>query len=162
VLGRRTAGCPDSPAGGLTYLSHAFNTSDEETVCRWVGNPYHQYFCGEEYFRHELPIDPSSLSRWRKWIGEQGSELILKLTVQAGLTSGAVALTSLEGGVVDTTVQEKAVTFPTDLRLYNRSRERLVKLAAEWGFVFGRVTAALAVTLMKGQSGDQAVEDLFG
>ena len=71
---------------GLTYLSHAFNTSDEETVRRWVENPYHQYFCGEEYFRHTLPIDPSSLSRWRKRIGELGSELILKLTVQAGFS----------------------------------------------------------------------------
>ena len=43
---------------------------------RWLENPYHQYFCGEEYFCHELPIDPSSLSRWRGRIGEQGSELI--------------------------------------------------------------------------------------
>ena len=118
---------------GLTYLSHAFNTSDEETVRRWVENPYHQYFCGEEYFCHELPIDPSSLSRWRKRIGEQGSELILKLTVQAGLASGAVAPMSLARVIVDTTVQEKAIAFPTDSRLYNRSRERLVKLAAVWG-----------------------------
>ena len=118
---------------GLTYLSHAFNTSDEETVRRWVENPYHQYFCGEEYFRHALPIDPSSLSRWRKRIGENGSELILKLTVQAGLASGAVAPASLERVIVDTTVQEKAVAFPTDSRLYNRSRERLVKLAATFG-----------------------------
>jgi IS5 family transposase len=59
--------------------------------------------------------------------------LILKLTVEAGLASGAVASTSLERVIVDTTVQEKAVAFPTDSRLYNRSRERLVKLAAEWG-----------------------------
>ncbi len=118
---------------GLTYLSHAFNTSDEETVRRWVENPYHQYFCGEEYFQHELPIDPSSLSRWRKRIGEEGSELILKLTVQAGLVSGAVAPASLERVIVDTTVQEKAVAYPTDSRLYTRSRERLVKLAAAWG-----------------------------
>ncbi len=72
---------------GLTYLSHAFNTSDEETVRRWVENPSHQYFCGEKYFRHALPIDPSSLSRWRKRRGEQGAKLILKLTVRAGLVS---------------------------------------------------------------------------
>ena len=54
---------------GLTYLEHAFGFSDEEVVARWVENPYWQYFCGEEYFQHELPIDPSSLSRWRKRIG---------------------------------------------------------------------------------------------
>ncbi|WP_310600258.1 transposase [Desulfobulbus sp.] len=88
---------------GLTYLSHAFNTSDEETV---GGKSLHQYFCGEEHFRHELPIDPSSLSRWRKRIGEQGSELILKLTVPAGLASGAVAPSSFARVTVDTTVRE--------------------------------------------------------
>lgn len=58
--------------------------------------------------------------------------MILKLTVQAGSASGAVGPASLERVVVDTTVQEKAIAFPTDSRLYNRSRERLVKLAATW------------------------------
>ena len=118
---------------GLTYLSHAFNTSDEETVRRWVENPYYQYFCGEEYFQHTLPIDPSSLSRWRKRIGSQGAELILKLTVSAGLVSNAVKPSSLERVIIDTTVQEKAIAYPTDSRLYNRSRERLVKLAVGQG-----------------------------
>ena len=55
----------------LTYLGHAYQLSDEEVVRSWMENPYHQYFCGEEYFRHELPIEPSSLSRWRKRIGER-------------------------------------------------------------------------------------------
>ena len=89
-------GIPIRMMVGLSYLSHAFNTSDEETVRRWLENPYHQYFCGEEYFCHELPIDPSSLSRWRGRIGEQGSELILQVTVQAGLASGSIKASSLE------------------------------------------------------------------
>lgn len=118
---------------GLTYLGHAFGLSDEEVVRRWVENPYWQFFCGEEYFRHDLPIDPSSLSRWRKRIGAEGSELILKITLLTGLQSGAVRESSLARITVDTTVQPKAVAFPTDSRLYNRSRERLVKLAAEHG-----------------------------
>lgn len=118
---------------GLTYLGHAFSLSDEEVVRRWVENPYWQFFCGEEYFRHDLPIDPSSLSRWRKRIAEDGSELILKITLLAGLQSGAVRESSLERITVDTTVQPKAVAFPTDSRLYNRSRVRLVKLAAKNG-----------------------------
>jgi IS5 family transposase len=130
---------------GLTYLSHAFNISDEETVRRWVENPYHQYFCGEEYFRHELPIDPSSLSRWRKRIGEQGSELILKLTVEAGLASGAVAPASLERIIVDTTVQERPSLFrPTHVCTIGA-----VSVWLNWRrrgvFVFGRVTAVLAL-----------------
>lgn len=116
---------------GLTYLGHAFGISDEEVVRRWVENPYWQYFCGEQYFQHELPIDPSSMSRWRKRIGEDGAQLILKLTLAAGVKSKAVRLTSFERISVDTTVQSKAVAFPTDSNLYNRSRERLVKLAEE-------------------------------
>ena len=126
-------GIPIRMMVGLTYLGHAFGISDEEVVRRWVENPYWQFFCGEEYFRHELPIDPSSLSRWRKRVGAQGSELILKITLSAGLQSGAVRPSSLERITVDTTVQPKAIAFPTDSRLYNRSRARLVKLAAKNG-----------------------------
>jgi IS5 family transposase len=117
---------------GLTYLGHAFGISDEEVVRRWVENPYWQYFCGEQYFQHELPIDPSSMCRWRKRIGEDGAQLILKLTLAAGVKSEAVRLSSFERVSVDTTVQSKAVAFPTDSSLYNRSRERLVKLAEKY------------------------------
>jgi IS5 family transposase len=49
---------------GLNYLKYMENLSDEEVVARWVENPYWQYFCGGEYFEHEIPCDPSSLSRW--------------------------------------------------------------------------------------------------
>jgi transposase, IS5 family len=118
---------------GLTYLGHAYNLSDEEVVRRWVENPYYQYFCGETYFQHALPINPSSLSRWRGRIGEEGAELILKQTIPTGIASKAVQPQSLERITVDTTVQEKAVAFPTDSRLYNRSRIRLVKLALRCG-----------------------------
>lgn len=67
-------GIPIRLTVGLTYLSHAYKTSDEETVRRWVENPDHQYFCGKEYFQHEEPIAPSSLSRWCKRIGDEGAE----------------------------------------------------------------------------------------
>jgi len=118
---------------GLTYLEHAFGFSDEEVVARWVENPYWQYFCGEQYFQHELPIDPSSLSRWRKRIGEEGAEAILAATVQAGLASKAVKESSFERITVDTTVQPKAVTYPTDAKLYNHAREILVRLCRDAG-----------------------------
>lgn len=117
---------------GLTYLGHAFGISDDEVVRRWVENPYWQYCCGDQYFCHDLPIDPSSMTRWRKRIGEDGAQLILKLTVAAGVKSEAVRLASFERITVDTTVQSKAVAFPADSSLYNRSRERLVKLAEEY------------------------------
>jgi IS5 family transposase len=118
---------------GLTCLGHAYQLSGEEVVRRWVENPYYQYFCGEESFRYELPVDPSSLSRWRRRIGGQGAELILKLTVPAGLKTKTVQPSSLELVIFDTTVQEKAVAVPTDSQLYNRSRVRLVKPALTYG-----------------------------
>ena len=118
---------------GLTYLQHAFDLSDEQVVSGWVENPYWQYFCGETYFQHELPIDPSSMTNWRKRIGEEGSELILKETIRVGVETEAVKPWNLKRVTVDTTVQEKAVAFPTDSRLYNRARERLIKLAYAHG-----------------------------
>jgi IS5 family transposase len=122
--GRR--GIPIRLMVGLTYLQHAFDLSDEQVVSSWVENPYWQYFCGETYFQHELPIDPSSMTNWRKRIGEEGSELLLK-------EKDAVKSWNLKRVTVDTTVQEKAVALPTDSRLYNRARERLVKLAYDHG-----------------------------
>jgi len=125
-------GIPIRLLAGLTYLGHAYGMSDEEVVNRWIENPYWQFFCGESYFQHQLPVDPSSLSRWRKRIGEKGAQFILKMTVVTGVESEAVKKFSLERISVDTTVQSKAIRYPTDSRLYNRSRERLVKLAHQF------------------------------
>lgn len=130
--GKGRPGIPIRLMVGITYLGHAYGVSDEEILKQWVENPYMQFFCGETYFQHKLPMDPSSLSYWRKRIGEQGAELILQVTIAAGLESGAVKGSSLERVSVDTTVQPKAVTYPTDAKLYNKSRERLVKLAKKY------------------------------
>lgn len=117
---------------GLSYLQQAFGLSDEAVVSRWVENPYWQYFCGETYFQHRLPIDPSSMTRWRKRIGVKGSEFILAETIDAGVRSGAVKESSFKRVTVDTTVQPKAIRYPTDSRLYDRCRERLVSLARKF------------------------------
>lgn len=104
-------------------------------VRRWVENPYWQHFCGAIYFEHQLPIDPSSMTRFRRRIGESGCELILQATVATGLNSKTIKPAHLKRITVDTTVQEKAVSFPTDSKLLNRSRQRLVKLCREHGVV---------------------------
>ena len=114
---------------GLHYLKHAQDLSDEEVVHQWVQNPYWQYFCGEETFQHELPIDPSSMTRWRNRLKSEGLETLLSETIHAGLKTKVLSRTSLHRLNVDTTVQEKAVTFPTDSKLYHRMREKLVKEA---------------------------------
>jgi transposase, IS5 family len=118
---------------GLHYLKHAYGLSDEVIVRSWVENPYWQYFCGEEYFQHQLPIDPSQMTRFRTRLGPTGCEQLLKLTIAAGLATQAVKPASFTQVTVDTTVQEKAIAFPTDGRLYHKGRVWLVRLAKQAG-----------------------------
>ncbi|NAZ38377.1 IS5 family transposase [Rubellimicrobium sp. CFH 75288] len=132
---------------GLLYLQHAFRLSDEAVVARWVENPYYQHFTGEVFFQHHAPIDPTSLTRWRKRIGEEGVEWLLTKTIEAGRASGAVAERSLEQVAVDTTVMEKAIAHPTDSRLLERARAQLVDLAREAGVELRQSYARLAPRL---------------
>lgn len=129
-------GAPAKPVRlmvGLHYLKHAFNLSDELSVERWTENPYWQYFCGMKYFEHDMPIHPTSMTRWRKKVADAGMEKMLAETIQTGLRTGAISRKSIESVVVDTTVQEKAVAYPTDARLYHVCRGKLVKLAKRHG-----------------------------
>jgi len=118
---------------GLLYLQHAYRLSDEAVVARWVENPYYQHFTGETFFQHRPPIDPSSLTRWRGRIGEEGVEWLLTQTIQAGQKSGVIDEDSAKRVAVDTTVMEKNIAYPTDARLYERARGHLAELAQEAG-----------------------------
>jgi len=140
---------------GLLYLQHAYGLSDEAVVARWVENPYFQHFCGETFFQHRPPIDPSSLTRWRGRIGEEGVEWLLTKTIEAGRDAGVIRERSAEAVIVDTTVMEKAIAHPTDARLYEKARLRLVKLAREAGISLRQSYARLAPRLA-GQVGRYA------
>src|SRR5260221_2068983 len=95
---------------GLYLLKHVFNLSDEVVCARWVENPYYQHFCGFDYFRHDLPVDRSSMTRWRERIGPAGMEVLLKATIAAGLHGGVVAAEELERG--DTPPSDRESTRP--------------------------------------------------
>lgn len=114
---------------GLTLLQSLYGLSEDDVVNRWAENPYWQYLCGETFFQHRAPIARSGLSKWRKRINSKGMEALLLQTINVGLVIGAVKPASLKRISVDTTVQPKAITHPTDSKLLNRSREHLVKLA---------------------------------
>ena len=118
---------------GLCYLQHAFALSDEAVVARWSENPYWQHFCGETFFQHRLPLDPSSMTRWRKRIGEEGVEWMLTQTIEAGKRAGMVKGNDLKRVTFDTTVMEKNIAHPTDAQLYEKARRKLVGLAREAG-----------------------------
>jgi IS5 family transposase len=118
---------------GLMYLQHVYRLADDAVVARWVENPYFQHFTGETFFQHQPPIHPSSLSRWRDRIGEDGAEWLLTKTIEAGRAAGTVDEASLKRVAVDTTVMEKAIAHPTDAKLYEKARQKLVTLAREGG-----------------------------
>lgn len=118
---------------GILYLQHSFTLSDEAVVARWAENPYWQHFCGETFFQHRLPLDPSSLTRWRKRIGEEGVEWLLTQTIEAARRAELVKGNDLKRVTVDTTVMEKSIAHPTDARLYETARRKLAGLAREAG-----------------------------
>ena len=132
---------------GLLYLQHAYRLSDEAVVARWVENPYYQHLTGETFFQHRLPIDPSSLTRWRGRIGEEGVEWLLTQTIRAGQKSGVIDEDSAKRVAVDTTVMEKNIAYPTDARLYERARDQLAALAQEAGVDLRQSYARLAPRL---------------
>ena len=117
----------------LHYLKYASDLSDEGVLAAWVENPYWQYFSGEKFFQHEPPIDPSSMSRWRTRVGDAGAEQLLKESIQAGLRLNLIKACQVARVNVDTTVMEKNVRHPTDARLLDRAREKLVKQAKAEG-----------------------------
>jgi IS5 family transposase len=133
--------CPDNgrPAvptrlmAGLQLLKHTFNLSDEQVVHGWVENPYWQFFCGEEFFRHKLPINPCQMTRWRQRIGEKGVEKLLQITIEAGKATKTITEQSFEKVIVDTTVQPKAIQHPTDARLYRKVHAAMLRIAQAEG-----------------------------
>ncbi len=140
---------------GLMYLQHLYGLSDDAIVARWVENPYFQHFTGEIFFQHQPPIHPSSLSRWRDRIGDEGAEWLLTKTIEAGRSSGVVDDDSLSRVSIDTTVMEKNIAHPTDARLYEKARAKIVALAQE-AVVQLRQTYARKAPLLAAQVGRYA------
>lgn len=114
---------------GLAILKHMHDLSDEALCDRWVENPYFQHFCGEEFFQHKPPFDRSSLTRWRQRMGEERLVALIQESLSVATRTGAAKPSDFSRIIVDTTVQPKNIMFPTDARLMQRARERLVRMA---------------------------------
>jgi transposase, IS5 family len=124
---------PTRLMAGLAILKHMHDLSDEALCDRWIENPYFQLFCGEEFFQHKAPFDRSSLTRWRQRMGEEKLAALVQESLSVATRTGAAKPSDFSKIIVDTTVQEKAVAFPTDAKLMHRARERLVRLAKKHG-----------------------------
>ena len=110
---------------GCMLLKQMYSQSDEAFVDRWIENPYWQYFCGETYFQFEKPFDPSDFVHFRKRLGTDGAEKLLKLSISLFKRREIEEKEVL----VDTTVQEKNITFPTDTKLHKKIIEGCWKIA---------------------------------
>jgi IS5 family transposase len=133
--------CPDNGAPGkairlmvgLHYLKHAFDESDESVVARWVENPYWQYFCGFTAMQHELPLHPTAMVKWRGRVGAEKLALLLQETIALALREKQVSPKEIAQVNVDTTVQEKNITHPTDAKLYLKAILKLGRAAKNRG-----------------------------
>ena len=124
---------PNRLMAGLHILKYADNLSDDEVCARWLENPYYQYFCGEEFFCHRLPLERSSMTRWRQRMGEDRLTALLQESLAVAVKTKAAKPSDFTRVIVDTTVAEKDIAFPTDAKLIHKSRERLVKQAKRAG-----------------------------
>jgi IS5 family transposase len=133
-------------------LQHIYWLSDEVVVARWAENPYRQHFCGETFFQHRFPLDPSSLTQWRKRIWEEGVEWLLTKTIKAGRETVVIAERSVDVEIVDNMLMEKAIAHPTNARFCEKARRRLAALAHEAGLSL-RQSYARLVPRLTGQVG---------
>ncbi len=117
---------------GLLLLKHIYGLSDEGVCERWVYDPYFQHFTGKEFFQHAFPHERSDLSHWRKRLGDK-LELLLAESLRVAHESGALRTKDLARVTVDTTVQPKAIAFPTDAKLLHAAIKGLNRMAKKHG-----------------------------
>ena len=98
--------------------------------------------------QHVPPVDPSSLSRWRKTLEKRGVSRLLAATIKAGEQVGLVNRSSFENLIFDITVMHKDIAFPLDGDLCDKARKRLLKLARKCGLQPRRTYTKLAKGLL--------------
>ena len=103
---------------GMMLLKNIYNLSDEGVVARWMENPYMQYFTGEKVFQKRPPMNPIDMTKFRKRIEEKGAEKIFKISLM--VNAGKIMEKEMRMVMVDSTVQEKNITYPTDSKLYRK------------------------------------------
>src|SRR5262249_34786103 len=134
---------------GLMLLQHMYGLSDVAVVAHWTDNPYWQLFCGYDYLQWDFPIHPTTLTKWRQRLGEDGLEKILILLINGALKVGAVKKTSFQKVIVDTTVMPKAIAYPTDAKLFCRALKRLVDFAKKENIILRQSYSRLAPKILR-------------
>ncbi len=135
----------------LLLLKQIYNLGDETVVSSWVHNPYWQYFSGYKTFQWHFPIEPTDLVHFRKRIGKEGLEKILKMSIALhGKNSKEKEV------VIDTTVQEKNITYPTDVKLHKKIIDKCVKIARTEGVQLRQSYKRISKQLVIDQRGNRS------
>lgn len=121
---------------GMMLLKNIYNLSDEGVVARWLENPYMQYFTGEKVFQKRPPMNPADLTKFRKRIGAGGAEKIFRISLM--VNAKEITAKEMRQVMIDSTVQEKNITFPTDAKLYRKIIARVLKMARAEGVALRR------------------------
>ena len=111
---------------GLLILKHLRNVSDEMVVFQWSENAYYQYFCGGLEFMPKQPCDASELVHFRNRIGEEGMELILAESIRVNTDHDDED--HFDTAFIDSTVQEKNITYPTDAKLHKKIIKNVLEI----------------------------------
>jgi len=125
----------------LLYLKHAFNESDEGVVTRWADTPRWQFFSGQAYYEDRQPCDATTLVKFRQLLGEEGVEELLAQTINVAVDLKLIKPQELSRVIVDSTVQHKAIAHPTDSRLLETARAKLVQAAKGVGIALKQTHA---------------------
>jgi IS5 family transposase len=150
------AGRPRLPIrlmASLLYLKNSFDLSDEELVERWAENVQWQFFSGMDYYEPRLPCDATQIGRFRRLLGEDGIEQLLKATIECAVQIKAVLPADLERVIVDSTVQSKAIAHPVDSRLLEIARHKVVSAAKRAGISLKQTYAQEGKTLRRKAGG---------
>jgi IS5 family transposase len=134
-----TVGRPSIPIRtivGLLLLKQIYDLGDETVMERYIDSPYCQHFCGEIYFQYKYPFDPSDFVHFRKRIGEEGMKKIFKQSID--LFGKEKVQKEVKEVRVDTTVQEKNITFPTDRKLTEKVIDHCKRIARKEGITLKR------------------------
>ena len=125
----------------LLYLKHAFNESDEGVVARWADTPRWQFFSGCAYYEDRQPCDATTLVKFRQLLGDEGVEELLAQTINVAVDLKLIKPQELARVIVDSTVQHKAIAHPTDSRLLETARAKLVQAAKDVGIALKQTHA---------------------
>lgn len=118
---------------GLLILKHLRNISDESVVEQWSENAYYQYFCGMQEFTPAYPCNATELVHFRKRIGEKGVELIFQESIRVNIDENKDDEDHHKIAFIDSTVQEKNVTYPTDAKLHKKIVKKVLKIVNDLG-----------------------------